>query len=547
MTDSDDQLLERVVRETGKTSGEIREKVDKRKAATHGLLSDYGALYAVAKELGLDIGAEKSAEKIKVTKLSEIRVKSAFNIVGKVKTVSPPKEFQRKDGGTGKLASAILMDNSGEARLVLWDNHAEIASRLKRGDVILVRNGYGKTGLNGSAEINAGSMSGIVVNPKMDADLPDIKSGCFKIGDLTKDESSVDMVCRVNATYPVTGFTRSDGSGGLRASFIAQDDTGTIRVVLWGDAAKTPLERGDFVRIENAYTKEGLNQELELHVGGRSAITKTEETIDLEKLPETKDLPVGEITPGMSGISTAGRVIRVYSPRPYSNGMLASLMLGDLSGTVRVVLWNEKSEMATELQKGDPIRIRNAYSKAGLNNEPEVHIGKYGEIIVNQDLEMPPLKDIQESLQTEKKIIDLQDNDRYVKITGRVVDLDEGRRITYMTCSKCGKRVQSMGDIWFCETCSEEAVPSTNLRVSLVLEDDTGSIKVVGFRANAEKILGMDVEEVMNIIGETQDELEPLRQVRDGLINKTLTLLGRVRYSDFSDQLEFMVEEADTG
>lgn len=45
-----DQLFERVVKEGGKSPEEVREMIEKRKAATHGLLSDYGALYAVAKE-----------------------------------------------------------------------------------------------------------------------------------------------------------------------------------------------------------------------------------------------------------------------------------------------------------------------------------------------------------------------------------------------------------------------------------------------------------------------------------------------------------------
>ncbi|MEA3254388.1 MAG: OB-fold nucleic acid binding domain-containing protein, partial [Candidatus Altiarchaeota archaeon] len=536
------ELFERVVAESGKPPQEIKEMIEKRKEATHGLLSDYGALYAVAKEFGMDIDMEK----IIITKLSDVTPQKAFNLVGRIKTILPPKEFKRKDGSTGKIASIIFLDKSSESRLVLWDNNVEIANRAKKGDTLMVRNGYGKEGLNGNVEIHAGSLTHVLINPKLKIDLPKIKEEFFKIDKLKKDLPSVDLICRVSNYYPATEFKRSDGSEGLRASFISEDETGSIRVTLWGEAAKTPLERGDFVRIENAYTREGMNQELELQVGNRSRIMKTDEILELEPLPGIKELKIGEITPNTSGFSTVGRVIRTYPPRPYSNGMLASLILGDSSGTTRAVLWNEKSEVANELKRGDVIRIKNAYSKTNLNNEPEIHVGKYGEVVLNQDLNIASLKDIEKSLITEKKIADLGNNDRYVRIKGRIVDLDEGRRLIYMTCSNCNKRVQNLGANWFCESCNEDVEPSPNLVISVTVEDETGSsIKAVSFRENAEKIMEVDIEEVMNIIGETQDELAPLTQMKDDLIDKKVSLLGRVRYSDYSDQLEFIVDEVE--
>lgn len=538
----EDDLFERVVAESGKSPQEIKEMIEKRKEATHGLLSDYGALYAVAKEFGMDIDIDK----IILTKLADITPQKAFNIVGRIKTILPPREFKRKDGSAGKLASITFLDDSSESRLVLWDNNVEIANRAKRGDILMVRNGYGKEGLDGNVEIHAGSLSNVLINPKLTIDLPKIKEEFFKINELKKDISSVDLIARISAYYPATEFKRSDGSDGIRASFISEDETGSIRVVLWGEAAKTPLARGDFVRIENAYTREGMNKELELQVGSRSRIMKTDEILELEPLPGIKELKINEITPKISGLSTLGRVLRIYPPRPYSNGMLASLIMGDSSGTIRAVLWNEKSEIANELKRGDAIRIKNAYSKTNLNNEPEIHVGKYGEVVLNQDLNIASLKDIEKSLITEKKIVDLENNDRYVRIKGRIVDLDEGRRLIYMTCPNCNKRVQNLGANWFCESCNEDVEPSPNLVISVTMEDETGSIKAISFRENAEKIMEIDIEEVMNIIGETQDESAPLTQIKDDLMDKKVSLLGRVRYSDYSDQMEFIVDEVET-
>jgi len=43
--------------------------------------------------------------------------------------------------------------------------------------------------------------------------------------------------------------------------------------------------------------------------------------------------------------------MRIYEPRAYTNGTLASIIVGDESGTIRAVLWNEKSDIVNELKK----------------------------------------------------------------------------------------------------------------------------------------------------------------------------------------------------
>jgi replication factor A1 len=536
-----DELFEKVVREGGKTPEAVREMIEKRKAATHGLLSDYGALYAVAKELGLGI----STEKVTVTKLSEVKPKAAYNVAGRVKSIYPPKEFAKKDGGMGKIASLVIADGSGEARIVLWDGNADTANRVKRGDVVLLRNGYGKEGMGGTVEIQAGAMSNIIVNPKISIDLPEVKEDRMKIKDLTRGMSSVNLLCRVLVYYAPVEFKRSDGSEGVRASFTGEDETGKVRVLLWGDAAKKELAPGDYVYLENAYTKESLSHDIELHVGNKSNLSKTDDVLDLTPLPQTQDLKLGHIKPDMQGFSIIVRVLRTYEPRAYTNGTLASILVGDDTGTMRAVLWNEKSDIVNELKKGDAIRIKNAYAKKSLNGESEIHIGRYGEVIQNEDLEIASLHDIEKSLVNTKKIIDLQNDEKHVLIKGKIADIDEGRKLLYMTCSTCNKRVQNAGGIWFCESCNGDVEPTANLKLSLSVEDETGSIRAIAFKESAEKVLGLDMEEVMNIIGETQDEMEPIRQVKEGLIGKPIALTGRVKYSDFSDQLEFIVEEVE--
>ena len=54
-----DKLIDKVVEESGIDSEEVRTRMDKKKEVMHGLLSDYGAVYAVAKELWIDLNQEE--------------------------------------------------------------------------------------------------------------------------------------------------------------------------------------------------------------------------------------------------------------------------------------------------------------------------------------------------------------------------------------------------------------------------------------------------------------------------------------------------------
>lgn len=531
-----DKLIDRIVKESGKSRDEIRAQMDRRKEATHGLLTDYGAIYAVAKEHGIDLNQEET----QMTRIVDIKPLKSVNVVGRIREAYLPREFKRKDNSTGKVASVVLIDDSGDIRLVLWDSNAEMSRRVSKGDVLMVKNGYGKEGRDG-VEIHASSLTNITLNPKLDVELPEIQQMLVKIEDLKTDMSSVDLICRVNSYYPPTEFTRDDGTTGLRASFIGEDETGKIRVVLWNENAKTELDLGDVVKIENGYSREGMNQGLEVQIGLTGRVIKTSKKIDLP--PIKKLVKINEIEPDMSGFTATGRVIQVFEPRPYTGGKFASLILGDESGTIRAVLWNEKSEIANELKRDETIKIENAYSKANLNQEPEIHIGRFGNVIIDPTLDIMPLSEIERSLIHEKDIVELEENDRHVKITGKIVDLEE-RPLMYMTCPGCRKKVQNLGGEWFCETCGD-VEPIENMVISAVIEDKTGTIRAVAFRDNAEKLLGMDVEEVMNLIGEMEDEFAPLRQAKENLADIPVSFTGRVNYNDFSDQLEFIVDSVE--
>lgn len=72
-------------------------------------------------------------------KISELKAKQgSVEVEGKILEVSPAREFQ-KFGRPGKVANAILEDDSGKITLSLWN---EDVDKVKEGDVIRIKNGY---------------------------------------------------------------------------------------------------------------------------------------------------------------------------------------------------------------------------------------------------------------------------------------------------------------------------------------------------------------------------------------------------------------------
>jgi replication factor A1 len=94
------------------------------------------------------------------------------------------------------------------------------------------------------------------------------------------------------------------------------------------------------------------------------------------------------LLPGLSDVSVVGRAVAVFSPTAFSagrKGRFASLLLADESGLVRVVLWNDKAQLAEAggVRVGDVVRLRHCYTREGFGGGVEVQAGEKCTVDVN--------------------------------------------------------------------------------------------------------------------------------------------------------------------
>ncbi|MBU7016586.1 MAG: hypothetical protein HXS44_03695 [Theionarchaea archaeon] len=196
------------------------------------------------------------------------------DVAGRVGQLFGIREFQ-KNGGTGKVASLTLVDDTGEIRVCLWNDKADIAATLKRGDIIMVESGYTRMGLN-ELELHSGWRGRIIINPDIAVqELPEVER--VNLIDLESGQS-----CNISGLISEVGekrsFVKSDGSPGQLARFTLQDETAEIRVILWNEKADEidNLVQGVPVSVDNGYTKEGM-EGLEVHVSSLGQIRVEEE------------------------------------------------------------------------------------------------------------------------------------------------------------------------------------------------------------------------------------------------------------------------------
>ena len=105
---------------------EFEQRVDIKIEECGDLIDEPTAAMLVVGELG--------RQHVKIRELSG--KSSLFSFFGKVIDKTEPHEFDRNDGEKGWVATLLLGDETGSARIVLWDEKAGAAGEIAIGDVL---------------------------------------------------------------------------------------------------------------------------------------------------------------------------------------------------------------------------------------------------------------------------------------------------------------------------------------------------------------------------------------------------------------------------
>ncbi len=373
------------------TREEIQQLIHLKKEEASGLLTDEGATYMVANDLGVRLSGQSGPE-------THLRIKDIVmeandaTVTGRILLVYPLQTFTRSDGSRGKVVRLILADETGVLRVVVWDDKTDPIAQggISQGHVVKVLHGYVRSGLDGKPELNVGSRGEIVVlPPDASTDSYPTMAGFFtKVGEMkeAEDANIIGIVTRISA---VSSFARSDGLPGKVMRLELADETGRVTAVVWDEMVEQveKLRRSDCLQVMGARTKRGLGGRLELHIDKRSQVKLLTERPPTVKPPPPRLVKVDDIKPDMVDIDVLARVMHVGPVREFKRasgelGQVADLTIKDETGFVRLTLWDKHAEAARTIAPGDVVFVEGAYARTGQRGI-DLNLGGWGVITVN--------------------------------------------------------------------------------------------------------------------------------------------------------------------
>ena len=275
---------------------------------------------------------------------------SLFSFFGKVMDKTEPKEFERKDGEKGWVATLLLADETGTTRVVLWDEKAGAAVDIAVGDVLEI---IGRHPGKSTTEIYALALR--KASCEITCSLP--KNGAA--GESLSAEP-VDLDAILIAREEIRTFSRRDGTTGEMMEIVIGDERGTARVVAWAPGLFADILPGSSVHISGA-KPDRRSAGRAYSLDEKSSVAVTDQVITVPFIPLCS---VGE-----EGIySIKGEVREVKEPRSFtsrngSQSWVRNIVVSDGKDELKVVLWGEKALIP--VSPGDQVEVYHATAKPG--------------------------------------------------------------------------------------------------------------------------------------------------------------------------------------
>ncbi|WP_435185056.1 single-stranded DNA binding protein [Halobellus sp. EA9] len=192
---------------------------------------------------------------------------SDVNLKGRVLSTDSVRTFDRDDGSEGRVSNLTLGDPTGRIRVTLWDEKADLATEFGPGESVEVVDGYVRE-RDGTLELHVGNRGAVEALDEEIEYVPDTTD----VADLEMGET-VDIAGGVIETDPKRTFDRDDGSEGQVRNVRIKDETGDIRVALWGDKADLDIDLADYVVFTDVEIQDGWQDDLEASAGWQSAVS----------------------------------------------------------------------------------------------------------------------------------------------------------------------------------------------------------------------------------------------------------------------------------
>ena len=196
-------------------------------------------------------------------KINNLEPGMESTLIVKIENIGIIREFQKKNGYKGRVINIDVFDETGNCKLVLWDNDVDliIKNKITINSFIKIINGYVKNGIDG-IEINIGRWSLIEL----------LSDDFLSKNNLKNDKFLIGKILEISPTKP---FFKNNGEYGFFSSIKIQEKNKIKKLFIWNEKVKEiqKYKPGDIIKFKGVETKNnnGINEK---HVSINSIIEK---------------------------------------------------------------------------------------------------------------------------------------------------------------------------------------------------------------------------------------------------------------------------------
>ena len=309
------KMIEIVLQRKPDISAEdVRELIDEKKRKIGaGYLTDQGALFLVAADLGVSFENNQS----NLTSIKDLYIgANDVNLSARIINIYPIRKYTRRDSNEEvQNRTLTIYDKDSSIKLRLWDQHVSFPedNEVKPGDLIKISHGYAKSGLDNKPIINLGAKGLIEKSSDSNNDdddnnleIPSLDSLSKTIDEIKEPIDNIIVTGILSSNPRVSRYVnfRNEQGKSLHIPLSNEEGTKTIRSIIWNiNEDKIPgiFTQGSKVKLIGVKVKQGnpqySNEEFEIH-GDEGTIIQLQQikSIDGENIKdEDEELDGGKV------------------------------------------------------------------------------------------------------------------------------------------------------------------------------------------------------------------------------------------------------------
>jgi hypothetical protein len=214
----------------------IRDMIDEKKRKIGaGYLTDQGALFLVAADLGVSFeNVPKLSAEIKDLYIGA----KDITLTARILNVYPIRKFLKKDSNVEiRNRTLTVYDQFSSIKVKLWDDQVNLPDKmnLQTGKLLRITKAYVKSGLDGKPIIHLSSNSTIDAIEQTENTIPSVEAKAITIDDVTEPQENVVIIGNLDSSPRISNFNnpRGESSRALQMELSNDSNTRTLRVVIW--------------------------------------------------------------------------------------------------------------------------------------------------------------------------------------------------------------------------------------------------------------------------------------------------------------------------